>query len=49
MIHSLSVSPVLRPAWVLALVAWPAVTAIPAFLGAFLAARVLASFNSSSQ
>jgi hypothetical protein len=41
MIHSLSAGSPLRPAWLLALVLWPAITAIPAFLGAFVAAAVL--------
>lgn len=45
MIHSLSTAPAIRPAWLLALVAWPAVTAIPAFFGAFLAAKVLARLS----
>ena len=30
-----------RPAWLLALVVWPAVTAAPAFVGAFVAATAL--------
>ena len=41
MIHSLSIGSPLRPAWLLALVLWPAITAIPAFLGALVAAAVL--------
>jgi len=41
MIHSLSTAPAIRPAWLLALVIWPAVTAIPAFLGAFVAGTML--------
>jgi len=41
MIRSLSTES-LRPAWLLALVIWPAVTAAPAFLVAFVAAAVLA-------
>jgi lysylphosphatidylglycerol synthetase-like protein (DUF2156 family) len=41
MIHSLSTGSPLRPAWLLALVLWPAITAIPAFLGALVAAAVL--------
>jgi hypothetical protein len=41
MIHSLSAAPAIRPAWLLALVAWPAVTAIPAFLVALAAGSVL--------
>ena len=42
MIHSLSTTSAIRPAWLLALVAWPAVTAVPAFLGALAAGAVLA-------
>jgi len=45
MIHSLSTTSGMRPAWLLALVAWPAVTAIPAFLGALVAASVLARLS----
>jgi hypothetical protein len=41
MIHSLSTSSSIRPAWLLALVIWPAVTALPAFLGALVAAAIL--------
>lgn len=41
MIQSLSTISAIRPEWLLALVIWPAVTAIPAFLGAFLAGWVL--------
>ena len=41
MIHSLSTTSAIRPAWLLALVLWPAITAIPAFLGALVAAAVL--------
>lgn len=42
MIHSLSTTAAIRPAWLLALVVWPAVTAVPAFLVALVAAAVLA-------
>ena len=42
MLHSLSNAPVIRLNWLLALFVWPAVTAIPAFLGAFVAGAVLA-------
>jgi len=42
MIHSLSTTSTIRPAWLLALVIWPAVTAIPAFLGALVAGAMLA-------
>jgi hypothetical protein len=41
MIHSLSTVSAIRPAWLLALVIWPAVTAIPAFLGALVAGAML--------
>ncbi len=41
MIHSLSAAAGIRPAWLLALVIWPAATAVPAFLGALAAAAVL--------
>ena len=41
MIHSLSTTSAIRPVWLLALVIWPAVTAIPAFLVAFAAGVVL--------
>ena len=42
MIQSLSTTSTIRPAWLLALVIWPAVTAVPAFLGALLAGAALA-------
>ena len=42
MIHSLSVTMAIRPSWLLALIIWPAVTSIPAFLVALVAASVLA-------
>jgi len=42
MVHSLSTEAGMRPAWLVALVAWPAVTAVPAFLGALVATAVLA-------
>jgi len=47
MIHSLTTSSAIRPAWLLALVIWPAVTAVPAFLGALVAGAVLASLSRS--
>ena len=40
-IRSLWVASVLRPSWFLALILWPAVTAIPAFCVALVAAAVL--------
>lgn len=42
MLHWLSVAPTIRPTWFLALVLWPAVTALPAFLVALLVGAVLA-------
>ena len=42
MIHSLSAGAALGPSWLLALVIWPAATAIPAFLVALVAGAVLA-------
>jgi hypothetical protein len=42
MIHSLSTTGMIRPAWLLALVAWPAFTAVPAFLVAFVGCNVFA-------
>lgn len=47
MIHSLSTPSGMRPAWLLALIVWPAVTAIPAFLGALVATTVLTRFSRS--
>lgn len=44
MIHALSTTSTIRPVWFLALVLWPAITAVPAFLGAFAAAAVLLRF-----
>src|SRR5215211_6839180 len=41
MIHSLAATSAIRPAWLLALFVWPAVTAIPAFVGALIAGAVL--------
>jgi hypothetical protein len=41
MIHSLSAASSIRPAWLLALVVWPAATAVPAFLGALMAGAIL--------
>ena len=42
MIHSLSTTSAIRPAWLLAIVIWPAVTAVPAFIGAFVTGVVVA-------
>jgi hypothetical protein len=41
MIHSLSTASAIRPTWLLALVIWPAVTAVPAFCGALVAGAML--------
>lgn len=48
MIHSLSVASTIQPAWLLALVIWPAVTAVPAFLVALVAGTVLARLPRSA-
>jgi hypothetical protein len=48
MIHSLSTTSGIRPAWLLAIVVWPAVTALPAFLGALVAGAVLPSRHRSA-
>lgn len=48
MIHSVSTGSALRPAWLLALVIWPAVTAVPALLVALAAAAILARFPRSA-
>ena len=42
MVHSLSNTSAVRPAWLLALVLWPAVTALPAFVVALVVGAVLA-------
>ena len=49
MIHSLSTTSAIRPAWLLALLIWPAVTAVPAFLGALVAEALLARFPRSDR
>jgi hypothetical protein len=41
MIHSLSTALTIRPVWLLAIVVWPAVTALPAFLVALVAGAIL--------
>jgi hypothetical protein len=41
MIRSLSAASGIRPAWLLSLVAWPAITAVPAFLVALVAGALL--------
>jgi hypothetical protein len=47
-LHSLSSTSTNRSAWFLALVAWPAFTAIPAFCASFVAALVLARLSRSA-
>jgi hypothetical protein len=42
MVHAMSNTSAVRPAWLLALVLWPAVTAVPAFLVALVIGAVLA-------
>lgn len=42
MIHSLSATSTIRPALAIAIVAWPVITALPAFVVAFVAAAVVA-------
>jgi len=48
MIHSLSTASTIRPAWLLALVAWPALTALPAFLVALVAGAILSRRSRSA-
>jgi hypothetical protein len=47
-LHSLSAASAIRPSWLLALVIWPAVTAVPAFVIALVAAVVLARLRRSA-
>ena len=44
MIHSLASVPAIRPVWFLALLLWPAVTGVPAFLVALVIAALLTHF-----
>jgi len=48
MIRSMATTSTIRPAWLLALAVWPAVTAVPAFLVALVAGKVLARVRSSA-
>ena len=48
MLHSLLNTSMIGLTWLLALVVWPAVTAIPAFVGAFVAGVVLARLPRST-
>jgi len=42
MSHSISTGAGVRPIWIVALVAWPAITAVPAFFVALVASQLLA-------
>jgi hypothetical protein len=44
-LHSLSTTSGIRPLWLLALVLWPAFTAVPAFVVALVAGKVLARLS----
>ena len=48
MIRSLSTASAIRPAWFLAIIMWPAFTAIPAFLVAFVAEAILSRRSRSA-
>lgn len=48
MIHALTTASGIRPTWLLALVAWPAFTAAPAFLVALMAGVVMARRSRSA-
>ena len=48
MTYSLLVTSAIRPIWFLALVLWPAITAVPAFLVALMVATVLARLRPSA-
>lgn len=43
MIHSLTTTSTIRPMWLLAVVLWPILTGVPAFLGAFVIGSLLPS------
>jgi hypothetical protein len=47
-LHSLLDTSTIRPAWLLAFVAWPVITAVPAFVVALVAATVLARLPRSA-
>jgi hypothetical protein len=47
MLHSRSTGSAIRPVWLISLVAWPAITAVPAFLVALVAASVLRRLSPS--
>ncbi len=48
MIHSLSTASAIRPTWLLAIVLLPAITGVPAFLGALVAGTILRRFSRSA-
>ena len=48
MIHSVATASAISPSWLLALVVWPAATAVPAFLVALGAGAVLARLRRSA-
>lgn len=41
MVHSLRTRGTIAPVWLVALVAWPAITAVPGFIGALIASTIL--------
>ena len=45
MIHSLRIRGTIAPVWLVALAAWPAITAIPGFVGALIASTILSRFD----
>ena len=49
MINSLSTAGTIRPAWLLALALWPAITAVPAFLAALAAGAILTLLRPTGQ
>ena len=48
-LHSLSVQSAIGPLWLLALVAWPVITAVPAFGVALVVSKLLARFRPNSE
>ena len=48
-LHSLWVQSAIRPLWLLALVAWPVITAVPAFGVALIVSKLLARFRPNSE
>src|SRR5262245_1609095 len=49
MMHSLATGSAVRTAWLLALIAWPLITAVPAFLAALAAGAVLARLTPAAR